>query len=126
MRRAIKMGRKILNFTKWPLWLKTGIFIGFFITGVVVFLPDRFTNLAYVPWYLAWLVLPAFIIFSALCIFFRVDFISNFQPSEGPWRHIMLPVFWIISLFVISFIIGVVVGLLINFVLKRISAHPKT
>jgi len=113
------MSQKILNFVKWPLWLKSGLLIGFILSILVMLLPERFTNMAFMPWYLAWLIVPAFLIFSTLCILFGIDFISNFHPSEGPLRHIILPIFWFISIFIISFILGIIVGLIINFILKR-------
>jgi hypothetical protein len=114
------MNQKILKFTMIPSWLKWGIAIGFFLSVLVMILPDRFTNLAFVPWYLEWLILPAFSIFSALCIFFGVDFISNFHPNEGPWRAILIHIFSFISLFVISFIFGIFVWIVIS-VIKKIK-----
>jgi hypothetical protein len=118
MKGGIEINQKILKFTKIPSWLKWGISIGFFLSVLVMILPDRFTNLAFVPWYLEWLIVPAFLIFSALCIFFGVDFISNFHPSEGPWRPIILYIFGFISLFAISFIVGIVIWALINVIRK--------
>ncbi len=108
------MNQKMPYFKSVPPWLKWSVSVGFFLSVLVMFLPDRFTNLAFVPWYLGWLIGPAFLIFSVICIFFGVDFISNFQSNEGPWRQIALPVFWFLSLFIIAFIFGVVAWILIN------------
>lgn len=115
------MFKKFLSLTKLPFWLKSGLLIGFFLATLIMLLPGRLTNLAYLPWYLGWLVLPASIIFGVLCIIFRIDFVSNFQPGEGPLRQILLPVFWFISLFAISFAIGVILGLVINIILKKLT-----
>ncbi len=109
---------KFLNFSNRPFYLKFGLIFAFLVSVTVLCLPDKFTNLAYVPWYLGWLILPAFIVFSVLCILFRIDFVSNFHPSEGPWRHVILPVFWFISLFLVTFLIGIAAGFLLTFLKK--------
>ena len=100
----------MFNFRTWPIWLKTGFLTGIVMTIIFIFLPSEFTNLASAPSYLNWIAIPAFEIFGNLCIFFRVDFISDFQPSEGPWRLILLVTFVTISYFIVFFIIGSLVG----------------
>ena len=116
------MGRKIkmLNFKVWPIWLKSGFFVGIVATLVINFLPDRFSNPSYAPWYLEWFLIAAFMIFSSLCVFFHVDFVSNYQSSEGPWRHILLTTFGVISLFVVFFIFGMFIGIVIKWLKKKV------
>ena len=100
--------------TKLPYWIKSGLITGIIITAVMSVIPERFGNLAYTPWYLGWLVLPAFIIFSFLCVVFGVDFVSNFASGEGPRRLILLMLFNVISYFIVSFCVGALAAVIIS------------
>lgn len=66
-----------MNIRKWPYWLKSGLVSGIIGALIMVMLPDEYTNLAYMPWYLSWIVLPMFLLFAVICIILRIDFVSN-------------------------------------------------
>lgn len=100
--------------SKAPYWVKSGLITAFVITAVMIAIPEKFGNMAYTPWYLGWLVLPAFIIFSFLCIVFGVDFVSNFAHGEGPRRLILLVLFNVISYFIVAFCAGALAAIIVR------------
>ena len=95
---------------KMPFWLKCGFVIGLLITVLINILPEKLTTPDLSPWYLKWITMPAFTLFTMLCIVFHVDFISNYFPGEGMYRQILIPVFLQTSLFIASFIAGLLIA----------------
>ena len=108
-----------------PFWLKGGLVFGILMTALMAVVPERYTNLAFVPWYLGWLILPAFIIFSILCIGFGIDFVSNYSPHEGPLRHILLPIFSSISIFIVSFILGSLLAFIAGILVRKAKGNQQ-
>ena len=105
-----------MNFKKWPYWLKGGCATGIAGTAIFIFLPGDASNLAYTPWWAGWLVLPAFLTFGAICIVFRVDFISD---TGSKFHLALLSTLWIFSIFVTLFVIGSLVGLIIGIIKSK-------
>ena len=112
---------KLCNLKALPLWMRSGLLVGGVMTLIFTFLPERLTNLASSPAYLQWILIPVFMIFAHLCIFFRVDFVSNHSPQEGPWRNIFLTSFGWVSYFIVFFIIGSIIGAVISLLRKKRS-----
>ena len=105
-----------MNLRNLPYWLKYGLMLGAIGTAIFLLLGKDVSNLAYTPWYAAWFILPAFLIFAIICIIFGVDFVSN-TADKG--HIILLSSLWIISIFLTFFIIGSVIGLLAGFKKNR-------
>jgi len=105
-----------MNLKKWPYWLKGGCAVGIVGTAIFIFLPENVSNLAYTPWWAGWLVLPAFLVYGAICIVFRVDFISG---TDSKIHLVLLTVLWIFSIFVTLFAIGSLIGLIIGIIKIR-------
>ncbi|MFA5148516.1 MAG: hypothetical protein WC491_05270 [Candidatus Omnitrophota bacterium] len=101
---------------RWPYWLKGGCAAGIIGTAVFIFLPGDVSNLAYTPWWAGWLVLPAFLIFGAICIVFRVDFISD---TVSKFHLALLSALWVFSIFITLFAIGSLIGLVIEIIKSK-------
>jgi hypothetical protein len=69
---------------------------------IAVVMPDEWSNLAYTPWLVAWIIGPSFIVYGALCIVFGIDFVSN--DGANPF---VLAAFWALSLALVMGIYGV-------------------
>lgn len=52
-------------------------------------MPDEWSNLAFMPWYVIWFTVPAFILFAFTSFAFHIDVISNVAANvaqvEGLW-----------------------------------------
>lgn len=101
---------------KWPYWLKWAMAVGTLGAAFISVLPDDIFNLASAPWCLAWVVLPAFLIFAVICILFRVDFVSN---SDNVAHITLLGAINILSYFVVFFLIGSALGLIVGMIRSR-------
>ncbi len=112
-----------MNLKSWPLWLRCGL-VSIVVLPVIVILTGGFKN----PdvWYNAWFTLPWLIVFGSLSAIFRMDFVSNYYPSEGPWRLIVLLTLSFLSLFLVAFVMGAIIGLVISFLKKRIKRSETT
>lgn len=109
----------MINFKKRSSRVKMAALVSLALTLLSNFLPENALNLAEVPGYLGWFLIPFFIIFSVLCICFGVDFVSSFHPSEGPWRKILLALFTNIAFFVVIFIVVAIIGEMIFLITNR-------
>jgi len=61
-------------------------------------------------------VLPAFLIFGAICIVFRVDFISD---TVSKFHLALLSALWVFSIFITLFAIGSLIGLVIEIIKSK-------
>ena len=105
-----------MGIAKWSYWIKGGLIAGIIGTIIVLFLPEDISNLAYTPWWAGWFILPAFFVFSAICIVFGIDFISN---TDSEAHLALLDNIWILSIFMTLFVIGSLVGLIIGIIKSR-------
>lgn len=96
-----------------PYWIKGGCIVGVIGTVIFLFLPKDVSNLAFTPWWAGWFIAPAFIIFSTICIIFRLDFISN---TDSKAHLALLSTLWIFSIFIVFFAIGSIIGLVVGLV----------
>ncbi len=105
-----------MNLKKWPYWLKGGSILSVIGTIIFLLLPEDVSNLAFTPWWAGWFIVPAFIIFSAICIIFGIDFISN---TDNKAHSALLSTLWIISVFAILFVVGSLIGLTIGIIKSK-------
>ena len=107
-----------MKIKKLPLWIKAGCVCA--LTGTVVFLqmPEEVSNLAFTPWWAHWFVVPAFVVFSSLCIIFNLDFVSN---TDNTVYLGLLGVLWTVSVAVIFFGYGALPG----FIFERTKLKKK-
>lgn len=71
--------------------------VGAVVGAVVAFImPEEWSNLAYSPLIAAWLIVPSFFVYAALCIVTFTDFISN----DGANPH-WLDALWTFSIAVV-------------------------
>lgn len=102
---------KNMNFKKWPYWIKGGCIAGIIGTAIFLFLPEDVSNLAFTPWWAVWLILPAFFLFSAICIVSGTDFISN---TDSESHLALLENLWILSIFITLFVMGSLIGFIVG------------
>ena len=57
-----------------------GMVGAFFGSALPFVTPDAWWNLAFVPWYAAWVTLPSMAIVAGACLLLRIDFISDAAP----------------------------------------------
>jgi hypothetical protein len=57
-----------------------------------IVMPDNWSNLALMPWFVVWFVFPSFMVFASLSIVFGIDFVSN----GGANAH-LLAALWTLS-----------------------------
>jgi Na+/H+-dicarboxylate symporter len=93
------------SFRAWTLqWLAGGFLTGLLVAAVM---PDSWSNLAFVPWYVSWFVLPSWILALVTCGVFHVDCMSNAANVDlvhGIW---MLAVATVLAIY--SLILGLMV-----------------
>jgi hypothetical protein len=78
-------------------------FAGGFTAGLIVavVMPDHWQNLAFMPWYATWFVIPCWALFLAIAMPLRIDFISdaaNVYLLNAIWIPVMGVVFGTYSL----------------------------
>jgi len=79
-------------------WLAGGFITGLLIAAVI---PDRWANLAFMPWYVSWIVLPSWILALSTCVAFHIDCMSNAADANqvnGIWTLAVATVLAIYSL----------------------------
>jgi len=101
------------KFKKLPLWFKSGLLLGIFMTVFLDLISDTYTNSAYRYWLIDALVFVPQIVHLLLCLIFRVDFVSNFYEGEV-MRPILLATFSYLSIFISYFIIGAFILIIIK------------
>jgi len=82
---------------------------------MAIVMPDRWSNLAYTPWFVDWFVSPSFMVFASICIVFGIDFISN----GGADVH-LLATLWTLS---VALVMGGY-GIGLSIVVRRFRAPP--
>ena len=95
-------------------WLTGGL--GLAVIGTIIFLllPTEIQDMHEITWYTGWFIIPAFFLFAFFCIILRIDFISNRPESAG---YNPAEAVWIGSIFVVLFLVGALIGWLIEKVL---------
>ncbi len=59
---------------------------------VIIVMPDDWSNLAHMPWFAAWFVVPSFFVYASICIVTLTDFVSN-DGANPYW----LKALWVLS-----------------------------
>jgi hypothetical protein len=85
----------------WPTARGTGAWM-FFVSAaagaaLALVMPDRWSNLAETPWFAAWIVGPAFLVYAALSLVTLTDFVSN-DGADPRW----LAALWMISVALVT------------------------
>ena len=95
----------------------------FAVCGTVIFLclPPDMQSMDQMPWYVAWVTLPAFFLFALVCIILRIDFVSNRPPSEGLNA---VEVVWIGAIFVVLFMAGALLIMITKRLVNRKRVDP--
>ena len=90
--------------------------LGLAIIGTIIFLllPTEIQDMQEITWYTGWFTIPAFFVFAFFCIILRIDFVSNRPESAG---YNPAEAVWIGSIFVVLFLVGALIGWLIEKVL---------
>ncbi len=72
-------------------------------------MPDEWSNLSLTPWFAAWIVAPAFLVYAALCIATFTDFVSN-DGANPYW----LTALWTLSVALVMGSYGLILSMLIG------------
>jgi len=96
--------RKSVNIKAFAIGAAVGAF-------VIIVIPDKWSNLAYMPWYIAWLVGPSFIVYVSICLLTLTDFVSN-EGANPYW----LKALWVLSGALVMGVYGLGVSVLARLV----------
>ena len=105
---------KTINAVRRINWLTGGLGLAIIGTTIFLFLPLEIQDMHKITWYTGWFTIPAFFIFAFFCIILRIDFVSNRPESAG---YNPAEAVWIGSIFVVLFLVGALIGWLIEKVL---------
>ena len=59
---------------------------------VIMVMPDEWSNLAYTPWWIEWLIGPSFMVYASICMATLTDFVSH-NGANPHW----LKTLWVLS-----------------------------
>lgn len=99
-----------MNIKNWPYWLKGGVAAGILGTFVFFLFPDKLYG-DEVPWYLHLFSSIAFMIFAAIALLFKIDFISEAASTSDRATASVICCF---SFFVTFFIVGALVTIMVR------------
>ena len=69
--------------------------------AMTMVMPDEWSNLAFTPSFVAWIILPSFLVYAAICVVLMIDFVSN----SGANPHV-LAALWAVSTALVTGVYG--------------------
>ena len=77
-----------------------------------------FSDYDRLPKFFYWLADLMHWVFLNLCLIFRIDFVSNYYPEEGPLRPILLNIFGWLSPYIVIFLLSLTVYFILKVILR--------